>query len=623
MIEPRAFGHHLIFLVLASLGVVLVLFSTAFILDHQRRSTIQEGFVQSAYHARNFEEQLTRTLESTQRLADFIAAVSPEISGEQTNVLLTRLLRQSPFLRSLSTLNHQGYITASSTPKAVGRQLQLAEFFPQVGGIQETILRIGPPWLGRDVDLGAPVLDGQKVSVRSLGFVPILMRGQYNTTRILVLAAVNPDYFINYYTQWLPLAIGLVEVLRYDRLPLFTSGSVLTPHPDSEKDFALRLRGAEIGQYSSHLEPWGRTLTAYRASRRFPLVVKIHLSQEQVLSKWRQESLRTVILVGMTLVVLLYLGSTLYRRQQRLGAQRENERRREYEQLAATVFETVLEAVMVTDNEQKIITVNPAFTRITGYTQQEAIGADLSLLASGYQQEDFSQKIDDFLTGQGHWEGEVRSRRKNGEIFVAWFSITQVLGDQDQVLYLVSGFSDITEYCAEAERISHLAHHDLLTGLPNRVLLMDRLRQAVRQAHRDRTLLALLFFDLDRFKPVNDNMGHLVGDLLLKTLSTRLQDILRVSDTLARLGGDEFVLVLPNIKSSEDACKVAEKIRQSLALPFHLEGHHIEISASIGVAFFPDHSVDELGLMRCGDFAMYQAKAAGGDQYAVYQRQES
>jgi len=145
----------------------------------------------------------------------------------------------------------------------------------------------------------------------------------------------------------------------------------------------------------------------------------------------------------------------------------------------------------------------------------------------------------------------------------------------------------------------------------------------VRQAHRERTILALLFFDLDRFKPVNDNLGHLVGDLLLQTLSSRLQEILRVSDTLARLGGDEFVLVLPNIKNSEDAFKVAEKIRSTVAIPFTLEGHYIEISASIGVALFPDHGVDELSLMRCGDQAMYQAKAAGGNRYAIYEQQMS
>ncbi|MBM9615921.1 diguanylate cyclase [Desulfobulbus rhabdoformis] len=623
MIFHRLLRHHLVFISLSLLSVLVVCLSTAFILDHQRRSTIDEGLKQSAYHARNFEEQLTRNLDSIQRLADFIAAVTPEEHGERANVLFSRLLRQNPFLRSLSTIDQQGRILNSSNKQAIGRRVELIDFYPQPHGTQETALRIGRPWLGRDVDQGVPIDNGQQVSLRSLGFVPLLVRGQYNGEPVLVLAALNPDYFINYYTQWLDTGIGLAEVIRYDRLPLFTSGEFLSGTPDAARDLGSRLQSSEIGQYRSTQSQHGPMLTAYRASRRFPLLVVIHLSQEQVLAKWRQESVQTVILVGMTLMVLLYLASTLHRRQQRLASRREAQRRREYEQLAATVFETVLEAVMVTDREQNILTVNPAFTRITGYAKEESVGADLSLLASGYQPEDFSQKIENLLTGQGHWEGEVRSRRKSGEIFVAWFSITQVLGDQGQVLYLVSGFSDITEYCAEADRISHLAHHDLLTGLPNRALLKDRLRQGVRQAHRERTILALLFFDLDRFKPVNDNLGHLVGDLLLQTLSSRLQEILRVSDTLARLGGDEFVLVLPNIKNSEDAFKVAEKIRSTVAIPFTLEGHYIEISASIGVALFPDHGVDELSLMRCGDQAMYQAKAAGGNRYAIYEQQMS
>lgn len=615
----RAFSHHTIFLVLIVLVIVSVCLSTAFVIDRQRRAAIDEGLALSAYHARNFEEQLTRSLESVRRMAEFIAAGSLETEGEQVNSLFVRLLRQAPFLRSLSTVDSQGRIIASSNGRTIGRQLDLDDYYPYASESGDAPLRIGRPWSGRDFDQGKPTAIDQPLATNDLGFIPVLARGENNGTQVQLVAVLNPDYFINYFSQWLEPASGAVEILRFDRLLLLTTGKTTLPGAlDSDPLLAERLHDSEIGRFCRKDQGSGTTLTAYRTSRQFPLVVMMHISQEQVLSAWRQESGRTIVLVGMVLVILIYLATTFYRREQRLAAEREAARRREYERLAATVFETVLEAVLVTDGEQRIIAINPAFTRITGYTPEEAVGADFSLLASGYHSEEFYHNLQNQLALQGHWEGEVRNRRKSGEIFVAWLSINQVLNDAGRVLYLVTGFSDITEYCAEAERISHLAHHDLLTGLPNRALLMDRLRQGVRQAHRERTLLALIFFDLDKFKPVNDTLGHPVGDRLLQALADRLGRELRATDTLARLGGDEFVLLLPNLKDGQDALKVAEKIRQSVEGAFCIEGHRIQVSASIGVALFPDHAADELALMQCADRAMYRAKAKGGNQFGFY-----
>nr|WP_321466679.1 diguanylate cyclase [uncultured Desulfobulbus sp.] len=595
--------------------------STAFVIDRERRTALADGLALSSYHARNFEEQLTRSLETVRRMADFIAAGFVDGHSGPVNGHFSRLVRQAPFIRSLSTVDGQGRVTVSSNAELIGRQLDLSEYYPLETVSSGISLRIGRPWSGRDFAQGTPTRQDQSVPLSQMIFVPVLAQGEYNGTRVRLVAAINPDYFLNSYSQWLEAEIGLVEILRYDRLILFTTGSALLPGmTDNDPILQEHLRESEIGGYRSKRKGNGATLTAYRASRQFPLLVMVHISQEKMLAAWLQESIRTIVLVSMILVILVYLATTFYRREQRLAAAREAARRREYERLAATVFETVLEAVMVTDGNQNIIAVNPAFTRITGYTSEEAVGRDFTLLASGYHSEEFYQHLQQTLALQGHWEGEVRNRRKSGEIFVAWLSINQVLDDGGEVLYLVTGFSDITEYCAEAERISHLAHHDLLTGLPNRALLMDRLSQGVRQAHRERTLLALIFFDLDKFKPVNDRLGHPVGDRLLQALADRLGQELRASDTLARLGGDEFVLLLPSIKESGDALKVAEKIRQSVALPFVIEGHRIQVAASIGVALYPDHEVDELALMQCADQAMYRAKARGGDQYALYDK---
>lgn len=616
-----ALGHHVVFLILIALACLSVCLSTFFVLDRQYRAALASGLELSAAHSRAFEEHLTRSLESIQRLADFIAAGTLPPEEAQVGALFGRLLRQTPFLRSLSMVDGQGRILASSQASNIGRSVDLNDFFPYTTNAGGPLLRIGRPWFGRDVDQGRPTAVDQALPAGDLGFLPILCRGELNGTLVWLVAVLNPDYFINYFSQWLDPAIGVVEILRYDRLVLLSTGDHLhfgQMHPDLQ--LAGRLQESEIGSFRSSLQQMP-SLSSYRASRQYPLVVVTHVFQARMLADWWRECLRTVVLVIMLLVILLYLATSLYRREQRIACEREAARRREYERLAATVFETVLEAVVVTDAEQRIIAVNPAFSRITGYAPEEAIGRDFSLLASGYHADSFFPELWQALALHGHWEGEVRNRRKSGEIFVAWLSINQVHGDGGEVVSLVTGFSDITEYCAEAERISHLAHHDLLTGLPNRALFMDRLCQGMLQSHRERSPLGLIFFDLDKFKPVNDSLGHPVGDLLLQALAERLGKELRASDTLARLGGDEFVLLLPTVGEVQDALTVAEKIRVAVAQAFFIEGHRIHVTASIGVALYPDHAADGLALLHCADRAMYRAKADGGNCFVLYEQE--
>jgi len=619
----RALSANFAFLTLIILIVLAAVVGTAYVIQRQKSAALAEALDRSSLHARAFEEHLTRSLETVQRLADFIAAGSVESAPENIDELFHRILRQAPFLRSLSILDDTGRITASSNSGNIGLRMDAGDFFPHVAASLGAYLRIGTPWSGRDFDEGAPVAIDYPRPATSLGFVPVLCRGEYKSGHVRLVATLNPDFFINYFTQWLPAEAGFVEILRYDRLVLLTSGEVSLPgeqHPD--KILARMLQESEIGRYQGGKD--GRreeTFAAFRVSRQFPLVVVSHMYRDPALANWRWESRRLLLVAGPALLGMIYLGTVLYRREHRMAAEREMLRRREYERLAATVFETVLEAVMVTDADQRIIAVNPAFTRITGYSAEDAVGADFSLLASGYHTDEFHQVLQQTLATEGRWEGEVRNRRKTGEIFVAWLSINQVRDDAGHVVHLVTGFSDITEYCVEAERISHLAHHDLLTGLPNRALLLDRLHQGLRQAKRNGEQLALLFFDLDKFKPVNDNLGHPVGDRLLQALAARLQEEMRAADTLARLGGDEFVVLLPVIKDHHDAVVVAEKIRQAVAEPFLIDLHHISISASIGIALYPDHATEAEGLVQCADSAMYLAKTSGGNRFTLYHRQ--
>jgi diguanylate cyclase (GGDEF)-like protein/PAS domain S-box-containing protein len=287
--------------------------------------------------------------------------------------------------------------------------------------------------------------------------------------------------------------------------------------------------------------------------------------------------------------------------------------------LAATVFEISDEAVVVTNAQNEIISVNPAFTTITGYTLQDVLGRNPRMFSAKSQPKEFYAEMWRSLTETGSWRGEVTNRKKSGEVYVEWLSLKCVFDGKGRLTHHVALFSDITARKAAERRIQHLALHDGLTNLPNRILLSERLSQAIMLAQRERSRLALMYLDLDRFKPVNDEFGHEVGDQLLQAVSERVRDCLRASDTLARIGGDEFVVLLPKMDTVQDASAVAEKICAALARPFALGDHVFEISTSIGLAIHPEHGADEQTLTRHADAAMYQAKKNGRSQVVVYQ----
>ena len=299
----------------------------------------------------------------------------------------------------------------------------------------------------------------------------------------------------------------------------------------------------------------------------------------------------------------------------------ERHEREESLRLAATVIETVDEAVMVADPENRIVSVNPAFTAITGYAPEEVVGRNPNILSSGTHPQPFFAELWDTLAASGSWKGEIHNRHKSGAVYVEWLSIKRVCDAAGRLSHYVAVFSDISERKAAEGRMRHLAHYDILTDLPNRTLLSDRLQQALAKAKRDRDghpHLALMFVDLDKFKPVNDDYGHNVGDMLLKEVAQRLLRCVRESDTVARIGGDEFVVLLPSIEAKEDALLVGEKILETLQLPFDLAGHRHRVSASIGIAVYPEHGSDDKSLLKSADIAMYNAKAAGRSNVQVF-----
>ena len=287
--------------------------------------------------------------------------------------------------------------------------------------------------------------------------------------------------------------------------------------------------------------------------------------------------------------------------------------------VAAAAFESH-ESMLVTNAQVSIMRVNHAFCKLFGYAPDEVVGKNPRLLKSGRHDLDYYAAMWSELMQQHSWQGEVWNTRKNGEEFPCWLCITAVCDEAGAVTHYVATHTDITLRKAAEDEVKRLAFFDPLTQLPNRRLLADRLHQAVSKAKRDRGQLALIFVDLDKFKPINDRHGHAAGDQLLQAVAHRLRTCVRESDTVARVGGDEFVVLLNTVSQTQDATCVAEKIHATLRLPFHLpQGQSVQISSSAGVALYPEHGLDEATLSHHADVAMYAAKAGGRDRYVVYE----
>ncbi|MEW6646324.1 MAG: EAL domain-containing protein [Pseudomonadota bacterium] len=318
------------------------------------------------------------------------------------------------------------------------------------------------------------------------------------------------------------------------------------------------------------------------------------------------------ILSGMELVYVQELQHALRERDEALNISQRNLH------LAEKVIESSLEGIMITDANSIIISVNPAFTRLTGYSAEEVVGKSPALLSSGRHDKAFYDEMWRQLRENGHWQGEVWNRRKSGETYPELLTIAAISDRDGKLTHYAALFSDITELKESEERIRHLAYYDALTGLPNRRLLEDRLRVALAHAHRNHRQLALLFIDLDRFKRINDSLGHEVGDQLLIAIAQRLRDSVREDDTVARMGGDEFIAVLSDIETPEHAMHIARRLIDALRQPVYVDGHELVVTTSIGMSIYPDDSEDAALLLKNADIAMYRAKDSGRNSFQLY-----
>ncbi len=288
--------------------------------------------------------------------------------------------------------------------------------------------------------------------------------------------------------------------------------------------------------------------------------------------------------------------------------------------LTAKIFESSHDSIIITDTAGAIISVNPAFTQITGYSAEEVIGKNPRILNSGMQSKEFYGEMWDSILTKGYWNGEVWNRRKDGASYAGRLSIAALRDDTGKVTHYVGAASDITEFKLAQDRVRHLAYYDQLTGLANSSLMRDRVNQLIAASHHERREFALLFIDLDNFKNVNDSLGHHVGDLALQTIAGRLRASVREVDTVARMGGDEFVVVLPEA-GAELARAAARKIIGEVTNGFGVDLHKITMTASVGIAVFPKDGGNIDLILKNAELALYQAKRKGKNDYAFFTEQ--
>lgn len=286
--------------------------------------------------------------------------------------------------------------------------------------------------------------------------------------------------------------------------------------------------------------------------------------------------------------------------------------------LSAKVFDASNDGIIITDKYKHVLAVNPAYCKSAGVDKDQFIGRTPPILTSQNIPDTLYDEITESLLQNDHWQGDAVDTTASGEIIPVLLSINAVRDKQYKISHYVINIKDIRHQKAAEEQLKKLAHFDYLTGLANRSLYQDRLSQALIRAKRHSSRCALLFFDLDNFKPINDQYGHEIGDLALQVVATRLTQQVRDNDTIARLGGDEFVIIIEDLNTREDAANLAQKIIESLSKPFHLKDHILHLGCSVGISIYPDNADDHLSLTRNADIAMYAAKASGSNQYYFY-----
>jgi diguanylate cyclase (GGDEF)-like protein/PAS domain S-box-containing protein len=594
-----------------------------------RAQALESGLAMATTHARNFEEHLTQTLGVVDLvMANLEPGTKGVGAGADFGALARAALRPAPHLRSLSLVDASGRVIGSSSDANLGAVYERDSAFP-AGEIDAEVLRVGAPRPGRDIGDGPPSPASRPLSPADLNVIPVLRRLPPATGEPprWVLAAINPEYFINHFTQLLEPRIGRVQWLRYDGLLLASSGQHDLPgKPEQAGAVAQALHQRESGRLEQTLPDDTPVLTAYRASSRFPVLVAVHVDREAVLATWRAESQQWALVVLPALAALGVAGALALRRHGQLTAKQAE--LHQQSRLSASVFDAISEAVVLTTPAGEIISCNPAFLGMTGYSMAEVLGRTMAVLSTGRHEPDFYRAMWAQIAREGRWQGELVNRRKDGSLFNALVSINTVLDTKGRLQHYVGVTRDITERkraeAAErdAERrlqqqaterllLMERAVRDSLTGLYNRRYLDETLPRELARVRREGHPLAVVMMDIDHFKRINDSHGHAAGDQVIRAMARALSSGTREGDVVCRHGGEEFVVVMPSMDLDAAMAK-AEKWRLAAAgLCVRHGAAEIHFTISAGVAIFPAQGNDAATLLHCADLAMYQSKSVG------------
>jgi diguanylate cyclase (GGDEF)-like protein/PAS domain S-box-containing protein len=527
-----------------------------------------------------------------------------QIDVKSVAAIIARYLSRIPELNGLRVTDAAGIvIAATGLPASARVSFADRDFFQAQRASLTSELIVSQPMLGRV----------------SEGWITVLSRKYVNPDGSFagLIAAPIRIAHLTKLLSVLDLGPGGVAVIRDRDLALVTRyppnagpAGVMGSKGASKELTDLVNSGSPQGTYHSAATADGIERTsAYHVLARTPFVLQAGVSSDYYLADWRADVRKGIVLNAVFSGVLSLCGLLLWwmwRQQAREGA------------LATSVLDNAAEGIMVGSADGRILSVNQAFTDITGYAAEEALGQLPSLLKSQENDQDLDSAVAEEIGAKGRWQGQVWKRRKDGGTFLALETISPVRNEFGQIVSYVIVFTDITELHRKDERIRHLAFHDALTGLPNRVLLQQRVEQAFDRARVDAAPFALLLIDLDRFKLVNDMLGHRAGDNLLRQVAERLRQCTQDVDTIARVGGDEFVILQPDIGGSEDPERLATQALRLLAAPYDISGTQVAVGGSIGVALAPRDGMNFDELFGHSDLALYRAKSEGRNHFRFF-----
>lgn len=599
--KSRSIWHFPVLAVAFGGTAILILWTVIFAgLASMERAELASANRGVANLARSFAGHVERSLDGIDQILTVVArAVVERGVPDHLSEILGEGVRNDPLFLSLAVVDPEGGVASqigAPLPDPVDHDFLLRQRQRPDGG-----LLVSVPQTGVRSAQGAIQLS-ERIVERDGSFGGV------------VVASVAPEFFTRFYSRFDLGEGGSVALVGLDgalRVRYRQGGELNATSGNSDllpAELGLQIQADALGQSS---EADAGRLYAHLVLERYPLAVAVAMTETHVLSGFRERRQELLTLGVLVSAVIATLTGLLGLRSVRLARAEEHARGAlEQLRLSAKVFEESSDGIMICDGNNRILTINRAFTAITGYAPDEVVGRNPRFLSSGATAPETYQEMWRSLKESGAWHGEVVNRRKDGEEYPEWLSVCEVRDDQGEITHFIGIFSDATAHKFDSRRLHFLVHYDALTELPNRLLLDDRLTQALAGARRSGKGLAVLFIDLDNFKPVNDTHGHEAGDRLLQAVAARFRSVLRETDTLARLGGDEFVLVVPELDYDGYAEVVAEKCRSVFDSPFVIGGCELRAAASIGIALYPLDGEDARSLLAAADRAMYAAKEA-------------